>query len=291
MANFYHFSESHFYFQILIFVLLLWIYCKKKNNNLNYIFVLILFSSSLNMELAGLLIPISFILLNFYEKFFLNQNLNIKLILVCIFYVAIVILVISLLNLPVLNDGSQIAEKKIMRSVYIFFKGLFHQAALVPGLLILCYIIFIVKDSDNKSFEKIKSNKFLIGLIIFLGLNILSIAFNRVQIYDRYRDSLQIGCFITIFLMNEICSKKNIFSHILVLLFLTLSVFNFSRIIEKSINQKNTSSKYDVIIYDYLNNKDLDKSLKTIKIGELYRHEKKIKISIENKIISIPNKF
>lgn len=291
LANFYHFSETHFYFQLLIFIALLYMYCEKRNNDLSYAFILILLTSSLNMELAGLLIPFSFIFLNFYEKFFLKENLNFKLILICIFYITIVIFVINFLNLPVLNDGSQVIEKKNMRSIYIFFKGFFHQSALIPGFVMICYLIFILKDNSKQSLKKIKNNKFLIGLIIFLGFNILSIALNRVQIYDRYRDSLQIGCFISVFLINEIYFKKNIYTHILVLLFLILSIFNFSRIIDKSLTQRSTSLKYDNIIHEYLNNQNANKSLKNVTLGELYRHENKIKISIENKIISMPEKF
>lgn len=287
LANFFHFSESHFYFQILIFIILLWMYCEKK---IDYKFYILLFSSSFNMELAGLLIPLSLIFLNLYDKYFQKVVIDLRLIIVCTAYIIIALFVIKILNLPVLNDGSQVIEKTFLRSSYILVKALFHQSALFLGFVLIFYLIFNIY-SEKKFFDRIKSNKFLVGLIIFFILNAISIAANRIQIYDRYRDILQIGCFISIYLINEIFEKKNKFIYCFSFMLFLTSLFNFGRILDKSIDQRYKSIKYDKIISNYISDKNPKKSLRNIKIGELYRHEDKIKISVKYKIIKITPNF
>ena len=92
-------------------------------------------------------------------------------------------------EIPAINDGSQIVEKKLSRSFYLVFKILFHQNSLLLGLFLI-FILFNFKvffSELNKNVNK----DFIILIAIFFGIFTTATAFSRVQVYENKNDFLK----------------------------------------------------------------------------------------------------
>ena len=220
LANFYHFSESHFYIHILISVLSFEVYFKLKKKPIIF-FLLISFlfiAAALNMEFVALTLYLTFAFFFLYRYV---ETFKKK-----FFYLFILLSSFSFLyfqslfyfEIPVVNDGSQTIEKELSRSLYLIFKVLFHQNSLLLGL----FLILILFNFKN-FFRELNNNPtkdFIILLTIFFGIFTIAVSFSRVQIYDRYKDFIQLGGLITIYIFSILYFKNKF----LKLMFITISV-------------------------------------------------------------------
>ena len=76
LANFYHFSESHFYFQILLTVILFLLYQKYNLNNFLFIslFLFIIFLKNLNMAAVTITVFVTFMVFYLIKLFYLKKR-------------------------------------------------------------------------------------------------------------------------------------------------------------------------------------------------------------------------
>lgn len=289
LANFYHFSESHFYFHILVSIISFEAYSKFKNKPfvLTLILSFLFIAAAFNMEFVALTLYLTFVFFFLYK--FL-ETLNKRFILIFILLAISSFLYFQGLyffEIPAINDGSQIVEKKLSRSFYLVFKILFHQNSLLLGLFLI-FILFNFKvffSELNKNVNK----DFIILIAIFFGIFTAATAFSRVQVYDRYKDFIQLGGLLTIYIFNILYLRNKIIKFIFVTFGVLLIVYNSLYFFEKFYERKLESEKYDqnldYIINDYLyKNQDIKKN-NLDKYSQKFLNQ--IKLSVDNKILNI----
>ena len=288
LANFYHFSETHFYFHILISVLSFEVFIKFQNKKIRFLLIIFLFCcAALNMEFVALTLYLTFTAF-FLVKFFEMKDKNFfYLFLLSLIFAALYYKGLYFFEIPSINDASQLAEKKIGRSIYLVFKGFFHQNSLLIGL----FIIFGI-TKYKKLYADINENKnknFIIFLLIFFFVFIGSVAISRIQIYDRYRDLIQIGGLISLFLYSKLIIETRFLKFFLTSIILIVVTYNSLFFLDK-FNER----RKETIIYDYLISKSISSFIlynKEIKKNDLDKNSEKyvdqIIISVTNKIINI----
>jgi len=288
LANFYHFSETHFYFHILISVLSFEVFIKFQNKKIRFLLIIFLFCcAALNMEFVALTLYLTFTAF-FLVKFFEMKDKNFfYLFLLSLIFAALYYKGLYFFEIPSINDASQLAEKKIGRSIYLVFKGFFHQNSLLIGL----FIIFGI-TKYKKLYADINENKnknFIILLLIFFFVFIGSVAISRIQIYDRYRDLIQIGGLISLFLYSKLIIETRFLKFFLTSIILVIVTYNSLFFLDK-FNER----RKETIIYDYLISKSISSFIlynKEIKKNDLDKNSEKyvdqIIISVTNKIINI----
>ena len=288
LANFYHFSETHFYFHILISVLSFEVFTKFQNKKIRFLLIIFLFCcAALNMEFVALTLYLTFTAF-FLVKFFEMKDKNFfYLFLLSLIFAALYYKGLYFFEIPSINDASQLAEKKIARSIYLVFKGFFHQNSLLIGL----FIIFGI-TKYKKLYADINENKnknFIILLLIFFFVFIGSVAISRIQIYDRYRDLIQIGGLISLFLYSKLIIETRFLKFFLTSIILVIVTYNSLFFLDK-FNER----RKETIIYDYLISKSISSFIlynKEIKKNDLDKNSEKyvdqIIISVTNKIINI----
>ena len=287
LANFYHFSESHFYFHLLIAILSFEIYINFKNQVYKIFLISLLFViSAFNMEFVSLTTYATFATFFLY-KFVEDKNkYHFYIFIILLFFCAVYYFGLFYFNIPSTIDASQLVQKQISRSIYLIFKGLFHQNSILLGLFILIALINI------KFFiEKIKQHKnkdFIILLTIFFFIFLGSVAVSRIQIYDRYKDFIQLGGFISIFLLNIFFVQNDFVRKFLILIASLIIIYNGLFFVDKFYERRLETKNYDKILSNaisiYLSNnliteKDLEKNSK--------KYIKQIIISVDNNLISI----
>ena len=288
LANFYHFSETHFYFHILISVLSFEVFTKFQNTKIRFLLIIFLFCcAALNMEFVALTLYLTFTAF-FLVKFFEMKDKNFfYLFLLSLIFAALYYKGLYFFEIPSINDASQLAEKKIGRSIYLVFKGFFHQNSLLIGLFIIFGITKYKKlyaDINEK-----KNKNFIILLLIFFFVFIGSVAISRIQIYDRYRDLIQIGGLISLFLYSKLIIETRFLKFFLTSIILVIVTYNSLFFLDK-FNER----RKETIIYDYLISKSISSFIlynKEIKKNDLDKNSEKyvdqIIISVTNKIINI----
>ena len=288
LANFYHFSETHFYFHILISVLSFEVFIKFQNKKIRFLLIIFLFCcAALNMEFVALTLYLTFTAF-FLVKFFEMKDKNFfYLFLLSLIFAALYYKGLYFFEIPSINDASQLAEKKIARSIYLVFKGFFHQNSLLIGL----FIIFGI-TKYKKLYADINENKnknFIILKFIFFFVFIGSVAISRIQIYDRYRDLIQIGGLISLFLYSKLIIETRFLKFFLTSIILVIVTYNSLFFLDK-FNKR----RKETITYDYLISKSISSFIlynKEIKKNDLDKNSEKyvdqIIISVTNKIINI----
>ena len=209
LANFYHFSETHFYFHILISILSFEVYTKIINRTLKFFLIIFLFCiAALNMEFVALTLYLTFTMF-FLLKFLERRKKNyIYLFLISLLFSIMYYKSLYFFEIPSINDASQQFEKKIVRSIYLIFKGLFHQNSLLFGIFIIAGILNY-KSLSNYVLEN-KNKNFIIFLAIFFLIFVGSVAVSRIQIYDRYKDFIQVGGLISLFIYSRLIINQKI---------------------------------------------------------------------------------
>ena len=104
------------------------------------------------------------------------------------------------------------------------FNGFFHQNSLLIGL----FIIFGI-TKYKKLYADLNENKnknFIILILIFFFVFIGSVAISRVQIYDRYRDLIQIGGLISLFLYSKLIIETRFLKFFLTSIILVIVTYN-----------------------------------------------------------------
>ncbi len=289
LANFYHFSESHFYIHILISILSFEVYFKlKKKPIIFFLLISLLFiAAALNMEFVALTLYLTF---TFFFLYRFVETFDKK-----FFYLFILLSFFSFLyfqslfyfEIPVINDGSQTIDKKLSRSLYLIFKVLFHQNSLLLGL----FLILILFNFKN-FFRELNNNPtkdFIILITIFFGIFTIAVSFSRVQIYDRYKDFIQLGGLITIYIFNILYFKnkflKFVFITISVLLIAYNSLFFLDKFYERKLETLNYDNNLDNNINAYLFKKEELKQDNLDKYSK--RFVSQIQLSVNNKILKI----
>lgn len=289
LANFYHFSESHFYIHILISVISFEVYFKLKKKPIIF-FLLISFlfiAAALNMEFVALTLYLTFAFFFLYRYV---ETFKKK-----FFYLFILLSSFSFLyfqslfyfEIPVVNDGSQTIEKELSRSLYLIFKVLFHQNSLLLGL----FLILILFNFKN-FFRELNNNPtkdFIILLTIFFGIFTIAVSFSRVQIYDRYKDFIQLGGLITIYIFSILYFKnkflKLMFITISVLLIAYNSLFFLDKFYERKFETFNYDNNLDNNINAYLLKNEELKQNNLDKYSQRFINQ--IQLSVNNKILKI----
>ena len=289
LANFYHFSESHFYIHILISVISFEVYFKLKKKPIIF-FLLISFlfiAAALNMEFVALTLYLTFAFFFLYRYV---ETFKKK-----FFYLFILLSSFSFLyfqslfyfEIPVVNDGSQTIEKELSRSLYLIFKVLFHQNSLLLGL----FLILILFNFKN-FFRELNNNPtkdFIILLTIFFGIFTIAVSFSRVQIYDRYKDFIQLGGLITIYIFSILYFKnkflKLMFITISVLLIAYNSLFFLDKFYERKLETFNYDNNLDNNINAYLLKNEEFKQNNLDKYSQRFINQ--IQLSVNNKILKI----
>jgi len=259
LSNFYQLSESHFYFQLLIIVSTFIVY-EKCIGVKRFFFISVLFIFSIfNMAAVSIILFLIFISF-FFLKFFLLKKIKYFLYSLLIFTILLIYYLISYqLEVPSIIGTSGTLNSSLSRSLYLIFKGFFHQNNIFLGLFILLTILssYLRKNSLLKSFEK---NNFLFLLVLFSILIILSISLGKVQIYDRYKDFLQLTGLVSLFLFNELKARKllNYFLSIIIVVLISYNTLYFfdklnkmhveKKIYDKSINLAINAYKEEKIL-------------------------------------------
>ena len=190
-------------------------------------------------------------------------------------------------EIPVVNDGSQTIEKELSRSLYLIFKVLFHQNSLLLGL----FLILILFNFKN-FFRELNNNPtkdFIILLTIFFGIFTIAVSFSRVQIYDRYKDFIQLGGLITIYIFSILYFKnkflKLMFITISVLLIAYNSLFFLDKFYERKLETFNYDNNLDNNINAYLLKNEELKQNNLDKYSQRFINQ--IQLSVNNKILKI----
>ena len=289
LANFYHFSESHFYIHIFISILSFELYLKFKNKPFKISLVLsfLFFAAALNMEFVAITLYLTF---TFFFLYRFIETLNKKFIFMFIllgFFSLLYFQALFFFEIPAINDGSQIIEKKLSRSFYLVLKVLFHQNSLVLGLFLIL-ILFNLKIFF-KELNKDTNRDFIILVAIFFAIFTISVAFSRIQIYDRYKDFIQLGGLLTIYIFNILNFKNKLLKYTFLTISILLIVYNSLFFLDKFYERKLETIKYDNNLDDNINAYLFKKE--DIKENNLDKYSKRfinqIKLSIDNKILKI----
>ena len=295
LTTYYHFSEIGYYFQILIPIFTFYLFREEKNLStqillLSFIFVV----NFLNMEMAALILQYSLIFFFLYKFIIYNKKKHLYLLIYSIALVFIhYFLIYKTFFGPALNDGSNTVDKDFFRSLYLLFiKSPFSPLSftLLIGFTSLIFFYEILIKQKNYKFKNLE---FLVLPLIFISISIIAISFNRVQIYDRYRDLYALGGILSIFFLNYIDLNKYKIQRICIaFLILVVLVNNEVRFFIKLIEHKKISYAYDKEIKKQIDLISADKNYeistesnnKIIK-EVLNRYGSIIKLSVSNKII------
>jgi len=287
LANFYHFSETHFYFHILISILSFETYSKIINKKIKFLLILLLFIlAALNMEFVALTLYLTFTMF-FLIKFLDGYNKNY----IYLFFLSLIFSILYYKSLyffeiPSINDASQLVDKPIGRSIYLIFKGLFHQNSILFGIFMIVGIINY-KLLSNYILEH-KNKDFIYFLAIFFLIFIGSVAISRIQIYDRYKDLIQVGGLISLFIYSRLIINQKITKYILTTITLLIVLYNSIFFLDKFYERRK-----ETIIYDYVLGKSISSFILNnieIKKSDLDKNSKKytnqIMMSVKNRIIN-----
>ena len=259
LSNFYQFSESHFYFQLLIIVTIFLIYEKFYGLKRFFLIVALFICSIFNMAAITIIIFLIFVCF-FILKFCLNRKTKYLLYAISSFIILLIYYFISYqLAVSSIIETSSISNSSVSRSLYLIFKGFFHQNNIFLGLFISLTLLsfYLRKKNLFNFFEK---NNFLFLMVLFSILIILSISLGKVQIYDRYKDFLQITGLVSLFLFNELKLKK-IFNYFLstivgILIFYN-TLFFFDKFNKMYVERKIYDKSLDRAINSYKEDKIL----------------------------------
>lgn len=285
LANFYHFSESHFYFQLLLIILFFLNYKNNFNSSIVFISYSVLLITFMAFNMAALSISvfltfIIFFLLKFAFSFrakFFYYFLFFCITLVMYYYVNLELKVSSIYN------TSDHADFEIRKFAYTFLKGLFHQNMLVVGLV---FFLILLSTPNRQSVKRLFLNDFTLIILIYLVVILSSISFGKGKIYDRYKDILQFGSVLSIFLLNEINIGK---LKIIKFIVLVNVIYNFAHFEKKVFINSKISKNYDLSISRYAISLD-DKILSDDQNNNVLhylaqRFPKSIQLSYSNKIL------
>lgn len=285
LANFYHFSESHFYFQLLLVILFFLNYKNNFNSSIVFISysVLLIAFMAFNMAALSISVFLTFIIF-FFLKFafsfrakFFYYFLFFCITLVMYYYVNLELKVSSIYN------TSDHADFEIRKFTYTFLKGLFHQNMLVVGLV---FFLILLSTPNRQSIKRLFLNDFTLIILIYLVVILASISFGKGKIYDRYKDILQFGSVLSVFLLNEINIGK---LKIIKFIVLVNVIYNFAHFQKKVFINSKISKNYDLSISRYAISLD-DKILSDDQNNNVLhylaqRFPESIQLSYSNKIL------
>ena len=260
ISNFYHISESHFYFQLLITIISFYLY-DKFNGFKSFALILLLFLLSIfNMAAVSV---ISFLTFGFFFvlKYILEKKKIDLLIGILIFINTFIYYYICYsLKISSIFETSNIIDSSIQRSLYLIFKGFFHQNNIILGLFLILAFILCLFKKDKNLIANLKNNYFLLLLVIYSCLTIVSISLGKVQIYDRYKDFFQISGYISLYLFISL-PIKNYINKFLGTLITIVILYNSIFFVDKFIEMRAETYDYDLsidkAISEYKNNDTL----------------------------------
>ena len=247
ISNFYHISESHFYFQILISILAFYVYEKFNGLKCFVLIILLCIFSIFNMAAVSVILFLTFGIF-FIVKFLLEKNK-------VDFFSGLIVFITTMayyyvchsLKISSIYETSSITDSSIQRSLYLVFKGFFHQNNIILGFFLIIIFFFCIFKKDRILIEKLKNNYFLMLLIAYSFLIIISISIGKVQIYDRYKDFFQIFGYITFFLFLNLSFKKYI-NYFLITLTTIIVLYNSTFFIDKYLEMRSLTYDYDLSI-------------------------------------------
>ena len=295
LTTYYHFSEIGYYFQILIPVIAFYLFSEEKKLITQILLLSVIFIVNfLNMEMAALILQYSLIFFFLFKFIIYNKKKHLLLFVYCVFLLCVhYFLIYKTFFGPALNDGSNTIDKEFLRSLYLLFiKSPFSPLSftLLIGFTSLIFFYEIIIKKKNYKFKNLE---FLILPLIFVSISIIAISFNRVQIYDRYRDLYALGGILSIFFLNYLDLNKYKIQRIsLVFLISVFLINNEIRFLIKLNEHKELSFVYDNEIRKQINLINSDKSYKISTESNnkiikevLNRYGSIIKLSVLNKII------
>ena len=247
ISNFYHISESHFYFQLLISILAFYVYEKFNGLKCFALIIPLCIFSIFNMAAVSVILFLTFGIF-FIVKFLLEKNK-------VDFFSGLIVFITTMayyyvchsLKISSIYETSSITDSSIQRSLYLVFKGFFHQNNIVLGFFLIIAFFFCIFKKDRILVDKLKNNYFLMLLIVYSFLIIISISIGKVQIYDRYKDFFQIFGYITFFLFLNLSFKKYI-NYFLITLTTIIVLYNSTFFIDKYLEMRSLTYDYDLSI-------------------------------------------
>ena len=247
ISNFYHISESHFYFQLLISILAFYVYEKFNGLKCFALIIPLCIFSIFNMAAVSVILFLTFGIF-FIVKFLLEKN-KVDLLSGLIVFITTMAYyyVCHSLKISSIYETSSITDSSIQRSLYLVFKGFFHQNNIVLGFFLIIAFFFCIFKKDRILIDKLKNNYFLMLLIVYSFLIIISISIGKVQIYDRYKDFFQIFGYITFFLFLNLSFKKYI-NYFLITLTTIIVLYNSTFFIDKYLEMRSLTYDYDLSI-------------------------------------------
>ena len=103
---------------------------------------------------------------------------------------------------------------------------------------------------NKKQINYKKEDEFIYLFIIFIFISFVSIALSRIQIYDRYRDIIQLGGFVCLLIASQINLKK------MIIFLIVIQIYNLGYFCEKVLNRIKIKKNYDNSIIKFLNSKN-----------------------------------
>ena len=247
ISNFYHISESHFYFQLLISILAFYVYEKFNGLKCFALIIPLCIFSIFNMAAVSVILFLTFSIF-FIVKFLLEKNKVDFLYGLFVFIITLAYYYICYsLKISSIYETSSITDSSIQRSMYLVFKGFFHQNNIILGFFLIIAFFFCIFKKDRILIDKLKNNYFLMLLIVYSFLIIISISIGKVQIYDRYKDFFQIFGYITFFLFLNLSFKKYI-NYFLITLTTIIVLYNSTFFIDKYLEMRSLTYDYDLSI-------------------------------------------
>tara|TARA_B100000029_G_scaffold513359_1_gene612710 strand:- start:950 stop:2209 length:1260 start_codon:yes stop_codon:yes gene_type:complete len=283
LSNYYHFSESHFYFQILFSIISFYIYQNYDGIKLYLLLLLTFILSAINMAAVSIILYSTFSIFFFIKYLLFKNNKYLYLFFSLLIFVLFFYYLSFLLQVPSIFETRNVNNIDHLRSLYLIIKSLLHQNNLLYGLTILLLLFILIKNSSfSKEYFK---NDFVILITIFIFLLCLSMSLGRSQIYDRYKDFLQIGGLLSLYFLNiNILSK--IFKNILSLIFIIVVSYNLLFFLDKVYERR-----LDTVNYDKSINETIKIYKSTGKITSDDISHKKAKRFVESIILSIENEI
>ena len=257
ISNFYQLSESHFYFQLLITIISFYLY-DKFNGFKSFALIALLFLFSIfNMAAVSVILFLTFGIF-FIIKYLLEQKKNDLFIGILIFIITSIYYYICFsIKISSIYETSNIIDSSVQRSLYLIFKGFFHQNNIILGLFLTLTFVFRFFKKDEYLISKLKNNYFLLLLVIYSCLTIVSISVGKVQIYDRYKDFFQISGYISLYLFISL-PIKNYINKFLGTLITIVILYNSIFFVDKFMEMRAETYDYDLsidkAISEYKNN-------------------------------------